>query len=97
MLSSVLVHIIHLMQSLLHCITFLCVCFFLNVDIQILQIKMCQKLQEEEKPKENEMDQSFQKGIRKGADSGEMIDYKSAIAEIYFFGIAHLNTCSLSG
>lgn len=60
-------------------------CFFLNLDIQILQIKMCQKLQEEEKPKENKMDQSFQKGVRKGADSGEMIDYKSAIAERFFW------------
>lgn len=85
MLSSV-VHIVHLMQSTftLHYITMcLYFCFFLNLDIQILQIKMCQKLQEEEKPKKNKVDQSFQKGIRKGADSGETIDYKSAIAEIY--------------
>lgn len=51
---------------------FVCIAaFFVNVDIQILQIKVCQKLQEEAKPKKNKMDQSIQKGNRKGADSGE--------------------------
>lgn len=63
-------------------VTVLCVsiCSFLNVDVQVLQIQMCQKLQEEAKPKKNKMDQSIQKGIRKGADSGEMMNYKSAVA-----------------
>lgn len=37
----------------------MCICSFLNVDVQILQIQMCQKLQEEAKPKKNKMDQSI--------------------------------------
>lgn len=54
---------------------------------------MCQKLQEEAKPKKNKMDKSIQKGFRKGTDSGEAINYKSEIAEIFFwFCIAHLKT-----
>lgn len=43
---------------------------------------MCQKLQEEAKSKKNQMDQSFQKGIRKGADSGELMHYKPAITHL---------------
>lgn len=78
-------------------VLYICICSFLNVDIQVLQIQMCQKLQEEAKPKKNKMDQSIQKGIRKGTDSGEIMDYKSAFAEIYFLDIAHLRTCYLLG
>lgn len=33
---------------------------------------MPQELQEEAQPKKNKMDQSVQKGIRKGADSGKL-------------------------
>lgn len=100
---SYYIHVMFL-WSPLHCVTVLCVCVwsFLNVDIQILQIQMCQKLQEEAKPKKNKMDQSIQKGIRKGTDSGEMMNYNSAIAEIellwycssknkLFFRTTHLN------
>lgn len=51
-----------------------CVCLYVFLGIQILQIQMCQKLQEEAKSKKNKMDQSIQKGIRKGTDSGEIMN-----------------------
>lgn len=49
-------------------------CLYVFLGIQILQIQMCQKLQEEAKSKKNKMDQSIQKGIRKGTDSGEIMN-----------------------
>lgn len=59
---------------------------------------MHQELQEEAKPKKNKMDQSIQKGIRKGVDSGELVVYR-ALSQCHGFVSVLLiqQTSSLSG
>lgn len=70
--SGYIIHLIFFVVAFTLHYSFVCLYVFLG--IQILQIQMCQKLQEEAKSKKNKMDQSIQKGIRKGTDSGEIMN-----------------------
>lgn len=50
----------------------MCVCGF--EDVQVLQVQMPQKLQEEAKPKKDQVDQSVQEVRGQRADGGEWPD-----------------------
>lgn len=60
----------------------MCVCGF--EDVQVLQVQMPQKLQEEAKPKKDQVDQSIQEVCGQRADGGERPESCLPTCQFYF-------------